>query len=142
MTKMTTDDPHAALATLQSLMGARSEQMDAWTRAGQINVEFLERVNQVALHGAQTLVSRQSTALRSTFDEVDSLMRALTQNSNGTMDADLQQRCVKTSVQCALEHVRVAMECAQEMNTATFEAMKERLEAFTQQDKPQADKKG
>ncbi|MGH1482848.1 MAG: phasin family protein [Geminicoccales bacterium] len=139
---MTTDDPHAALATLKSLMGARTEQMDAWTKAGQINVEFLERVNQVALHGAQTLVSRQSNALRSTFDEVDSLMRALTQNGNGTMDPDVQQRCVTTSIQCALEHVRVAMECAQEMNTATFDAMKERLEVFTQPGKPQANKKG
>ena len=47
-----------------------------------------------------------------------------------------------TSVQCALEHVRVAMECAQEMNIATFDAMKERLEVFTQPGKPQTDKKG
>lgn len=138
---MSKDEPPTASATLQSLMSARSEQLESWAKAGEIHIEFLERVNQVALRGAQTLVSRQSTALRSTFDEVDSLMHALTQNGSGAMDDDARQRYVATSVQCALEHVRVAMECAQEMNIATFDSMKERLEAFTQPDKPQAGKK-
>lgn len=138
---MNKDDPHAALATLQSFMGARSEHLDAWTKAGQINVKFLERVNQVALHGAQTLVARQSNALRSTFDELDLLMQAFGQNGNGAVDADVPQRCVTTSMQCGLEHIRVALECAQEMNVATFDAMKEQLETFIEPSKAQADKK-
>lgn len=128
---MNKDDPHAALATLQSFMGAGSEHLDAWTKAGQVNVAFLERVNQVALHGAQTLVARQSNALRSTFDEFDSLMQAFGQSGNGAIDADVPQRCVTTSMQCGLEHVRVALECAQEMNVATFDIMKERLPSLS-----------
>lgn len=135
-------DGPAASEGLQSLMDIRSGQLEALTKAGHINVDFLVRVNQVALHGAQTLVARQSTALRSTFDEFGSLIQTLKQNDSRALDTDIQQHCMTTSLKCALEHMRVALECAQDMNQATFDNMKESLEAIAQPSEPPASKKG
>ncbi|MGH1478032.1 MAG: hypothetical protein ACRBM6_04765 [Geminicoccales bacterium] len=124
------------------MMDIRSEQLEALTKAGHINVDFLLHVNQVALHGAQTLVAGQSKALGSTFDEFGSLIQTLKQNDSRAFNADIQQHCMTTLLKCALGPMRVALECAQDMNRATFDKMKESLEVIAQPSEPPASKKG
>ena len=93
-----------------------------------LNVEYLGRINDVALRGAHTLVTRQGAALRETFDDLTLVLKEVAAKGADPTATDAHLRCFELSLARGLEHLRIAFAWANEMNQSSWDLLQERLE--------------
>jgi len=114
--------------TLQKLFLSPTSDVDRITDEQKRNIEYLNRINEVAVRGAHTLVTRQGVALRETFDELSLVMKDAAGKAGNPATPDAQLRCIELSVAQGLEHMRIAFDWTYEMNRWTWDLFKDRLE--------------
>ena len=128
--------------TLQELFLVPARDFDRAVEEQNLNVEYIGRINDVALRGAHTLVTRQGAALRETFDELSSVLKDAAAKANHPAATDAHLRCFELSVARGVEHLRIAFDWANEINLATWDLLTERLETSLGEAKSSRSKAG
>ena len=126
--------------TLHKLFLGSSGSIDRAMEDQNLNVEYLGRINDVALRGAHTLVTRQGAALRETFDDLTLVLKEVAAKGADPMATDVHLRCFERSLARGLEHLRIAFDWANEMNQSTWDLLQERLEHAVGEAKSEAAK--
>ncbi len=114
--------------TLQKLFLGPTSDLDRVVEEQNLNVEYIGRINDVALRGAHTLVTRQGAALRETFDELSSVLKDAASKGTHPTAADAHLRCFELSIARGLEHLRIAFDWANEVNRQSWDLLNERFE--------------
>lgn len=126
--------------TLQKLFLGSAGNIDRVMEDQNLNVEYLGRINDVALRGAHTLVTRQGAALRETFDDLTLVLKEVAARGADPTATDAHLRCFERSLARGLEHLRIAFDWANEMNQSTWDLLQERLEHAVGEAKSEAAK--
>ena len=126
--------------TLHKLFLGSAGSIDRAMEDQNLNVEYLGRINDVALRGAHTLVTRQGAALRETFDDLTLVLKEVATKGADPMATDVHLHCFERSLARGLEHLRIAFDWANEMNQSTWDLLQERLEHAVGEAKSEAAK--
>lgn len=122
------DVPTEMRDALQQLLFGQAGDLERVVEEQNLNMEYMGRINDVALRGAHTLVTRQGAALRETFDDLTLVLNEVAGRSVEPGVSDAHMRCLELSVARGLEHLRIAFDWANEMNQSTWDLMQQRLE--------------
>ena len=124
MTKNWTDHP--------AFSGVNFDRMAELSRA---NADFAMRAQHIALKGAADLVSKQTQALKETYDQLSALYTQADWSAGATDISKHQQECAQTALLRAIEHVKLAMDHAGETNKATYELTQDAMKNLTKASK-------
>lgn len=117
---------------LQSKFQVLTGNLNSVVEEQNLNAEFVNRITEIALRGAQMLAARQGAALRETFDELNTVFNVAANKSNDPSSAGTHMQFFEFSLNQGLEHLRVAFELANELNLATWDAYRERMDSALQ----------
>ena len=122
------DVPTEMRDALQQLLFGQAGDFDRVVAEQNLNMEYMGRINDVALRGAHALVTRQGAALRETFDDMTLVLNEVAGRGVEPGVSAAQMRCLELSVARGLEHLRIAFDWANEMNQSTWDLMQQRLD--------------
>ncbi len=136
-----TENRPDAQAIMRQLFAGRPGDLEGVMEEQNLNLRYINRVNEVALRGAHHLLARQNAAMREMFDDLTMLMKNATSKDSPTALAEASYDGLQYSISRGVEHMRIMFDWAHEMNQSTWSLLKERLDTSLEQAKQEQDKK-
>lgn len=91
------------------------------------NASLVTKMNQIVTRGGQSILSRQSSALQETLDELSSIARSDGAPKDMAAMGEVQRKYANLCMRRSIEHLRVSLDAAQELTALAFDLATERL---------------